>query len=235
MARDFNKADPDSITFSGHVGDPTAVTLAGWVDLDSIDSGGGEIISLGDSAVLRAKENLTGFALGFFYNGTDWFNTDGNADIAGAGWKHLAYSVQNGSQALYVGGTANKTTTTHSGSPTYTQGANSKIGGHGNGGTQHDIDGRLAEIGVWNRILTDAEIDQLADGFSPLFIPRGLVFYLPLVRNVQDIKGTALTDNGTTVATHPRIIYPTSPQIMKFETTITPITSRFNIMGTVGM
>lgn len=44
------------------------------------------------------------------------------------------------------------------------------------------FDGKLAEIGIWNTDLTDAEINSLSKGFSPLFVrPQNLVFYVPLV------------------------------------------------------
>lgn len=70
--------------------------------------------------------------------------------------------------------------------------------------------GRIAEVAFWSVALTDAEIAILALGYSPLFVrPASLVFYAPLVRDLQDIRGgRTLTASGTAVADHPRIIYP---------------------------
>jgi hypothetical protein len=71
--------------------------------------------------------------------------------------------------------------------------------------------GLIAEAAIWNVALTDAEVAQLGKGYSPLLVrPDGLVFYAPLVRNVQDvIGGLTLTATGSpTVVAHPRIIYP---------------------------
>ena len=68
--------------------------------------------------------------------------------------------------------------------------------------------GLIAEIGIWNAALTDAEIASLAKGMTPDKIrPQNLVFYAPLVRNLIDQKGgLALTNNnGATVANHPRV------------------------------
>lgn len=74
--------------------------------------------------------------------------------------------------------------------------------------TNNPFSGDLAEAAIWAAALTAAEIASLAAGYSPLLIRReALAFYAPLIRNVQDIRGgLALTDAGTTVADHPRII-----------------------------
>lgn len=68
--------------------------------------------------------------------------------------------------------------------------------------------GDLADISAWNVALTGAEIASLAKGFSPRRIrPQSLVFYAPLLRNLQDLRqGLALTAvNSPTVANHPRV------------------------------
>lgn len=68
--------------------------------------------------------------------------------------------------------------------------------------------GAIADVAVWNVALTDAEIASLAKGFSPRRIrPQSLVFYAPLLRNLQDLRrGLALTAvNSPTVANHPRV------------------------------
>jgi hypothetical protein len=73
--------------------------------------------------------------------------------------------------------------------------------------------GQVAELGIWNAALTDAEVASLAKGFAPPCIRRAsLTGYYPLVRH----DGTTLLDtfrsaaNGTvtgtvSVADHPRI------------------------------
>jgi hypothetical protein len=68
--------------------------------------------------------------------------------------------------------------------------------------------GRVAEVGIWNAALTAAEIASLAKGMTCDKVrPQSLVFYAPLVRNLQDTKGglTITNINGATVATHPRV------------------------------
>ena len=59
--------------------------------------------------------------------------------------------------------------------------------------------GLLAEVGVWSAVLTQPEIASLAKGMTcNLVRPQSLVFYAPLIRNLQDIKGgLTLTNNNT--------------------------------------
>lgn len=66
----------------------------------------------------------------------------------------------------------------------------------------------IANVSIWSAALTDAEITSLAKGFKPTRIrPQSLVFYAPLLRNLQDLRaGLALTpQNSPTVADHPRV------------------------------
>lgn len=68
--------------------------------------------------------------------------------------------------------------------------------------------GRVAEVGIWNVALTAAEIASLADGMTCDKVrPQSLVFYAPLVRDLQDVRGglTITNNNAATVATHPRV------------------------------
>jgi hypothetical protein len=69
-------------------------------------------------------------------------------------------------------------------------------------------DGRIAEVGIWNAALTAAEIASLAKGMTCDKVrPESLVFYAPLVRDLQDLSGglTITNNNAATVATHPRV------------------------------
>jgi hypothetical protein len=74
------------------------------------------------------------------------------------------------------------------------------------------MDGKVAEVGIWQATLTDAEVAILGKGYSPLFVqPDKLLFYIPLIRdNDQDlIGGLSLSEVGSpTITDHPRIIYP---------------------------
>lgn len=79
--------------------------------------------------------------------------------------------------------------------------------------------GRIAEFAKWNRVLSASEAAMLGAGFSPVTILRGLVFYAPLIGVLSpeiDIVGgtTGTVSGGTGTASHPRIIYPSRPQII---------------------
>jgi hypothetical protein len=66
----------------------------------------------------------------------------------------------------------------------------------------------IAEVGIWNVALTAAEIASLAKGMTCDKVrPQSLVFYAPLVRNLQDVRGglTITNNNTATVANHPRV------------------------------
>ncbi len=70
------------------------------------------------------------------------------------------------------------------------------------------FEGDIAEVGIWNVALTAAEVASLAKGMTCDKIrPQNLVFYAPLVRNLQDAKGgLTITNNGGAIAaTHPRV------------------------------
>ena len=70
------------------------------------------------------------------------------------------------------------------------------------------MDGELADIGIWSAALTAAEIASLAKGMTCDKIrPQSLVFYAPLVRDLNDQKGglTITNNNGAPVANHPRV------------------------------
>lgn len=70
------------------------------------------------------------------------------------------------------------------------------------------LDGRSADVAIWNVVLTAEELVSLAKGFRPSRVrPQSLRFYAPLIRNLQDIRnGLALTNNnGASVSDHPRV------------------------------
>lgn len=73
-------------------------------------------------------------------------------------------------------------------------------------GAGYRFNGRICDVGVYNRVITAAEAAQHAAGYSCKTFPRGLIFYAPLIREVHDIAGGLTgTITGTTVADHPRI------------------------------
>jgi hypothetical protein len=68
--------------------------------------------------------------------------------------------------------------------------------------------GDMAEMTWWNVQLTADELKAYTSGLTPRLIrPSALVYYIPAVRDVIDVKGSSLTLTNTTIgATHPRIV-----------------------------
>jgi hypothetical protein len=68
--------------------------------------------------------------------------------------------------------------------------------------------GLIAECGIWSAALTAEEVRSLSAGMTCDKVrPQSLVFYAPLVRNLQDVRGglTITNNNTATVAAHPRV------------------------------
>ncbi|MBS0495873.1 MAG: tandem-95 repeat protein, partial [Proteobacteria bacterium] len=147
---------------TGRFGNPANVTLAAWVNLTTRGTTGSEVISLGDSVLLRLDDSTYGL-VGGYYNGTTWVGTSYNTTLAGTGWHHVAFSFNDAgdSTALYLDGKQVAAIATTD-SISYTQGVNSIIGRHGNGGANWNFTGKIDEARVYSRVLSASEVAALA-------------------------------------------------------------------------
>ena len=128
-------------------------------------------------------------------------------------WHHVLVTYNNGATTnnpiIYVDGvsvTVTQFTADPTGSPVTTTDAfeigNTSV-------ADRFWDGQLCDFAIWNRILTAKEATSIgADKFSPLFYPKDLVLYMPLIRSLVDYKNRAGTNSSAVVYRHPRIIYP---------------------------
>jgi hypothetical protein len=126
-------------------------------------------------------------------------------------WNHVAATFASATdRAIFLNG-GGKVTDATSRSPL---GSNRTCLGRRADSTPSDaVFGRLAECGVWNVVLTDAEIVMLSKGVSPLMVrPESLVAYWPLLGRTSpevDLVGRLeLTVTGPLVKEHTRVIYP---------------------------
>lgn len=67
--------------------------------------------------------------------------------------------------------------------------------------------GRIADLGIFNRVLSSSEAAMHAAGAACSRFARGLICHIPAIRNMHDVAGgLTATITGTTVAVHPRVI-----------------------------
>lgn len=157
----------DYVTATGLLGSPSVVSLCAWVRLDTPDSGGCEIISLGDGATIRVDDGASG-VIGFYHYSSGWNTTPTSVDIEGTGWHHICYVCDPASsvQYVYIDG-VQQASSTYAQAISYTGlGSNTEIGRHGNSATTRDLDGAVDDVRVYGRALTATEASTLFQGGS---------------------------------------------------------------------
>ena len=158
----------------------------------------GYLIRIGTTSKLTASKNNNATAV-----------TVANQVVSA--WNHAAgVFTSNTSRTVYLNGVGISSSTSIAGA-TGTAFNSMAIGRRHTVSTSPQYSsGRIAEVGVWTAALTADEILSLNAGVSPALVrPQSLVFYAPLVRDLQDVRGgLAITNNnGATVVDHPRIYY----------------------------
>ena len=210
----------------------TTISIAAWIRPDSagFDAGSpyGRIFQKSGRYAFYVDGDVSptfGFTASHSTTSGDWGADYGSLGSFGT-LHHVAVTYDAGSTTndpiLYLDGVAqslgaydsNPSGTLIADSTSLSIGATSS----GNG----DYDGLIAEVGYWNRVMSASEVAQLAKGFSPLFVPNGLVFYAPLIGRyspeIDLMKGITGTVTGTSTVAHPRIIYPSIDEIRRFTT-----------------
>ena len=185
----------DAIVVDGLLGEPTSVTLAGWVRLDAATSDGAHLISLGDSVVLALDRSDAGEGVqGFFYDGADWNSTASGTFIAGTGWHHVAYTIDGAAdvQTLYLDGVV-VAQTSYTSTISYTNGTDTVIGAHGDGSADFDLDGRIDDIRIYDHVLSASEIGVLQDAPAQPFVGRSIA----LTIDPENDPPMATDDSGT--------------------------------------
>ncbi len=196
----------DYLQISGHFGNPTDVTLAAWINLTTADISGADIISLGDNVVIRADH--AGKLRGFYYTGSIWEAVEFDVTLAGTGWHHIAYTYDDAANVhrLYLDGALVATGTTTA-SISYTRGADSFIGKHGNAGTSMDFTGQIDDARIYNRALSGTEIATLAASNSNIQDSDALAITVNPVNDAPNITnaanlglGSSYSEDGPTAA-----------------------------------
>jgi hypothetical protein len=207
MAYQFNGTNQSTASDAPMTGEP--MTMAAWLFVQSTGTNR-RPVTLG---VINGNHRR-----GFLVGTTNNFGiTDIGATLgvnAGFGpisqnvWFHGAGVFRTAtSRTPYVNGVAGTTNTANRGTID-TPNVLNIAAGYALGTLSGFFQGIVAEVGVWNVELTPAEIASLADGMTCDKVrPQSLVFYAPLVRDLQDVRGglTITNNNGATVANHTRV------------------------------
>lgn len=211
MAYDFDGID-DYMEVASSVVTAVPLTIACWFKADNVTTNYNLINVSTSTGTDRWTLQLAGAVAGdpvraqTSAGGSTAQSATGTGYTAGT-WYHGAarFSANNNRRGYIdgVGGTANTTSLTPSGTDTtnvgclYTSSTRSSF-----------MDGQVAECGIWSVALTDDEIASLARGYRcSLVRPSSLVFYAPLVREIRDLmRGASITSSAPVVAVHPRRI-----------------------------
>jgi endonuclease/exonuclease/phosphatase (EEP) superfamily protein YafD len=151
---------------------PTArFAVAAWVKTTATGVAGGEVVSMGDSYVLRVQPD--GNVRAIFYDGAAWqSHITSNVNVKDGSWHHLVGQYDGNAIQVFVDGVA-RGQTSATGAIAYTKGPSLHLGRHGNGKTDRYFRGTLDEVRVYGRALTPAEIAALAaEGGSSGDAPR---------------------------------------------------------------
>jgi hypothetical protein len=209
MARNFNGTS-DVILGSSAPASVVPITIAAWVyatDLSN-DCVVGSFYNEGNgsSAFIDYAQSTQRFRARVRTSGGIFSFASTTTGPAINTWHHVCSVFEsNASRSAYIDGGSKGINTTSRSLSAFDR---VSMGARGiTGGATTFFPGYIAEFAAWNIALTDDDVASLAKGFSPRLVrPQSLVFYAPLIRNVQDLRGVvALTTTGTTVADHPRI------------------------------
>jgi hypothetical protein len=135
--------------------------------------------------------------------------TVNGATVVGTNWRHAAGVFTPSTKIeVFLDGASDGVNTTSIHSSIYSGSAPLWIGSGAILGEIFNFDGLIAEAAVYSTNLTADEIKSLATGVTCDKVrPQSLVFYAPLIRDLQDVRGglAIINNNSATVADHPRV------------------------------
>ena len=226
MARLFDDASNQSLTVESAVLTGPPITMACWFNSNdaTIEQGLINIVDKDGPANPRWMLQIRGASVGdpirLASEPSGFASVITTTGYSANTWHH-ACGIENSqtNRNVYIDGGSKGTDTTDPGAVSGTP-DRTAIGRQMDSTPNAPMSGSIAEVGIWNVALTDAEVAVLADGFCPLLVrPQSLVLYVPLIRDAdQDIVGgLSFTPNASpTISSHPRIIYPSFAQIRRF-------------------
>ena len=172
-ARDFDKSIPAYMQISGMLGSDVGYSIFAIINCDSVDTNGGEIVSLGDIIAMRLTTNgylqcVYHYNTGFPFFTSSWRVYTGNVDLRG-GYHEVAFICFPGgaNESIWVDGVKKVSGTNTDGIDWSGQGSNTFIGKHGNGSTAQDFDGRIQEVRfLRNLLISDVSLEVMHANMS---------------------------------------------------------------------
>ncbi|MEO1497376.1 MAG: LamG-like jellyroll fold domain-containing protein [Planctomycetota bacterium] len=143
--------------------------IAAWVKLTEPDSSGSDVVSLGDSLAIRLDQGGAGVRA-FGYNGGSWEFVDSSRSVEDTGWRHVAASFRDDTNELilYLDGVLIFRRTMSSPLDIESLATTITLGTHGTNKPNYDFTGRLDDVRVFNRPISDTEARALYYGDSVL-------------------------------------------------------------------
>lgn len=141
-------------------------------------------VSLRDGQSTRAASSTSGMSNDVWYHGAARFVNDGSRSIlldGGSLGTNTQFVTVNTFDRLRIGRSYNS--------------------------VAQYLNGRVCEVAIWSVDLTTDEVISLSKGFKAYRIrPQSLLYYVPLVRNVQELcSAIPLDARSSTVQNHPRV------------------------------
>lgn len=225
MAREFVRASSQYISYGTSVNaldSATACTISFYIWLNNLTSSH-KVVGEWGNAIADA-----GYLIEIDTNGKVGLVFRDDADNNRLHGKRLATGISTGGWVHYVG-----TWTAPSTWVMYVNGVNQSVEAwidqNGNLATINTagsamrigsddspggyVDGKIAELAIWDIVQPAAVAAALGAGYSPAFFKKNLRFYDPLIGSgsgERDIaRGFTGTVTGATKFAHPRITYPT--------------------------
>jgi hypothetical protein len=132
-----------------------------WVRPGPIDSGGSDVVSMGDSYALRVLRD--GNVWFFVYNGSEWIGASSKAArLTDGAWHHVIGQKTASGLEVYVDGVLKGATPMIS-PIVYSLGSNLFVGKHGDRKTEFYFGGSVDDVRIYSRALSEKEIKALAE------------------------------------------------------------------------
>ena len=213
MARNFattNNLSFGDLTIFDGLG---AISCAMWINPDALTNdarfvGKGGADAGSQSILFTMDTAANGQARIVISDGVSrWVADTGDSVIATGAWEHLAYVCSGGdSGAIYKNAVSQTLTNVIAQTPS-TINNTARLFRIGADEDTAGIDGNIAEVSLWNRALSLAEV-EIAYRAGPWAVPKGLLMYVPIFGIVSPESDFSGNNNHGTVTGTTRIDHP---------------------------